>query len=209
MHVKFLQRGTTNELTGAVDEALALLVAQAKAQYEDIVGEGNVFGGMTAAAGVAPGTSVGTTAPIALVNPANSAKKLIVLKASVAYISGTLGAGALVYAVNILKTAAAVTGTAIAVVNLKLGTSPADRGNSGLLFTTATLPATPTLVRPFACLDASLATTAGIGFNRTVDNVDGEIQLLENTALSIQGIAAAGTAPLVVFGLVWAEKPLK
>jgi hypothetical protein len=41
-----------------------------------------------------------------------------------------------------------------------------------------------------------------------VDNVDGEIVVPPGSALVIQGIAAAGTSPLVLIGVVYEELPV-
>lgn len=190
-----------------VSEDGELYVISGKTRYYDLVARGLVYGGETAVAGVAPGTVVGTTSPITLFNPTTSKKKLVVLKTSLGYLSGTLGAGAILYVVNISPKAADVTGTAIVVVNLLLGNARNDGGNVGQLFTTATLPATPTIIRPAFNLDASLATSV-VGREKLVDEVDGEFQLLPGTALSMEGVAAAGTTPLVLLGMVWAEIPL-
>ena len=207
MIVEALQRILGAKRTLQVDQHGALLVAQAKPSLYDLVDQGLVYAGQTAVGGVAPGTAVGTAPPITLYNPPNSDVKLVVLKVSMGYISGTLGAGTVLYVGNFNPVAAVVTGTAISVVNLKLGTKRVDGGNKGQLFTTSTLPATPTLLRPFMNLDASLATSV-VGPYRVTDEPNGESVLTPNSALSLQGVAAAGTAPLVAFGFAWAELPL-
>jgi hypothetical protein len=52
-----------------------------------------VYTASNAVAGVAPGTALGTTPPIAIYNPINSGVNAVVRNASVGYVSGTLGAG--------------------------------------------------------------------------------------------------------------------
>lgn len=195
------------EVSPVISEDRELHVILGKARYHELVARGNVYGGMTAVGGVAPGTAIGTAPPQTLFNPPNSGKKLVVLKVSLGYLTGTLGAGTILYVANINPVAAVVTGTAIVVVNLLLGKARSDGGNVGQLFTTSTLPATPTLLRPAFNLDASLASSV-IGREKLVDEVDGEFQLLPNTALSLQGVAVAGAAPLILLGMVWAEVPL-
>jgi len=167
---------------------------------------GRVFGGETAAAGVAPGTALGTTGPFTLANPAGSGVALVVIQGSYGYVSGTLGAGVIVWAANVNPVAAAVTGTAITVNNMLLGGARAD--GQGLAFTTSTLPVAPVGIRPAFNLDASLATTAGIGLKALVDYVDGAICIAPGGALTLQGIAAAGTTPLVIEGSLWEEVSL-
>lgn len=178
-----------------------LVVGQAHGKYYESVLRGGVFAGATAAAGVAPGTAIGTTTPYTLANPAGSGKNLVVLRVTMGYVSGTLGAGLVVYAANINPVAAAVTGTAITVTNLLLGSRQAG---VGLAFTTATVPANPTILRPFCILDAALATSV-VGARQIVEDVDGEFVIAPGCALSLQGIAAAGTSPLVMFGMTWEE----
>src|SRR3972149_2516273 len=79
---------------------------------------GNVYSGATAVSGVAPGTAIGTTAAFALYNPLNSGIDLVILKASMSYLSGTLGIGFVNWIMHTaaVQAGAAVTGTAISVV---------------------------------------------------------------------------------------------
>ena len=208
MILDVFKKGTQNRATPQLDRILNLLVAQGKPSYSEMVEDGVVFSGGVTGAGVAPGTAIGTGAGFTLFNPASSKKKLVMLKASAGYISGTLGAGTVFYAGNVNPIAAAVTGTALVVVNNKLGSNAVDRGNHGSLFVSATLPASPTILRPFCNLTALLATTA-VSLYQLIDNLDGEFELLPGTALSLEAVAAAGTAPLVTFGFTWAELPLE
>lgn len=177
------------------------VVGQAHAKYYEAVSRGRVFSGGTAASGVAPGTAIGTTAAFTLANPAGAKVNLVVLRASVGYVSGTLGAGVIHYVANLNPIAAAVTGTAITAVNALIGSRLQA---TGLPFTTATLPATPTILRPFVSLGASLASTAVQPW-QIVEDVDGEFVIAPGCALSLEGTAAAGSSPLVAFGLTWEE----
>ena len=162
---------------------------------------GNVYMGVTAVTGVAPGTAIGTTAAFALFNPLNSGFDLVILKASLSYLSGTLGIGFVnwIYHTAAVQAGAAVTGTAIAVV----------RGNGangvgvGKPLTTATVVA-GVLARPFANLPPMLASTVLTPW-RVDDNVDGALVLPPGAAATLQATAAAGTSPLVIFGCTWEE----
>lgn len=176
-------------------------------RYYEAVANGMVFCGGTAATGVAPGTSIGTTAAFTLYNPSGSGKKLVVAKVSMSYISGTLGAGTVHYVANVNPSAAAVSGTAITVIKTDLSVaSTTAQGNVGLAFTTATLPTTPTVLRPFCSLTALLASTAVAPYTVT-DDVAGEFVISPGCALSLEGTTAAGSSPLVVFGATWVEVP--
>src|SRR3972149_2419732 len=68
-------------------------VALKHGRYYDAAVDGRLFHASPAATGVAPGTAIGTTAAFSLHNPLGSAVDLAILIASMAYISGTLGAG--------------------------------------------------------------------------------------------------------------------
>lgn len=161
-----------------------------------------VYSGCTAATGVAPGTTIaGTTMAFSLYNPLNSGYLLVPLRASIGYVSGTLGAGTVYWLANTNTAAAATTGTAITVSNARLGMA-AD--NIGKLFTTATVPANPTALRPAFILDASLASTVSRPVIAT-DDLDGEFIVDQGATLSLHATAAAGSTPLVVFGITWLE----
>lgn len=172
-------------------------------KYYDLVKRGVVYVGQTAVTGVAPGTALGTTAAFSLYNPLGSGKVLVVLQGSMGYVSGTLGAGVVTWAANTNLAAAASTGTAIPARNALLGGPSA---NVGQPLTTVTLPVAPTPVRPFCSLGASLASTAVQPW-QVVDDVDGALIVKPGGTLSLHGTAAAGSTPLVVFGIMWAELP--
>lgn len=186
----------------ALSKRLAALATNISAKYYLDAKAGRIFHASTAVTGVAPGTAIGTTAAFSLYNPVGSGVDLVILEASMGYVSGTLGAGVIDYVANIDPSAAATTGTAITKVNAYLGgTASAARA-----FTTATIPA-PTVVRPFASLTASLASTAVAPF-QIIDIVDGQIIVSPGCTISLHGTAAAGSTPLVVFGMTWCEEPV-
>jgi len=177
-----------------------LAASQVHARYWEAVRRGTVYSGCTGAAGVAPGTALSTTPPFTLYNPKTSGKHLTVLMALMGYISGTLGAGTVVYAVNTDPTAAAPTGgTALTAINALLG-GPAGVGQ---VFQGATLPAVPTIYRPFAVVGAFAGGAESPKV--VVQELDGSIIVAPGCALSLQAIAGAGTSPLVLFGMVWEE----
>ena len=182
----------------------AYKVAQSHGRYLDAVLRGRCFSGGTAATGVAPGTAIGTTAAFSLYNPPGTGVNLAILKATMGYVSGTLGAGVVHWLANTNVAAAASTGTAITAVNCLLGGGIAAQGKP---LTTVTLPVAPTIMRPFCSLQASLASTAVEPW-QIVEEVDGEIIVAPGCTISLHGTAAAGATPLVVFGLTWEELPV-
>jgi hypothetical protein len=165
---------------------------------------GNVYMGVTAVTGVAPGTAIGTTAAFALYNPLNSGVRLAVLRASMSYLSGTLGIGFVnwIYHTAAVQAGAAITGTAISVVQ---GNGGGGAGK-GKPLTTATVVA-GVLARPFGNLPPMLATSVLTPW-RLDDNVDGALIVPPGAGVSLQATAAAGTTPLVIFGCTWEEVPV-
>lgn len=184
-----------------VDGSGAAYVVGVHGKYYEIALRGRLFVGGTAVSGVAPGTAIGTTGAFTLYNPLGSKTRLVVMRASMGYISGTLGAGVVNYLANVVPQAAAVTGTAITAVNCLIGSG---QGANGKPLTTSTLPANPTVMRPFCSLTALLASTAVQPYVVT-DDVDGEFIVDEGCALTLHATAAAGATPLVTFGMTWEE----
>ena len=197
-----LVAGNTGE--GGITTTGEEVVSQVHGALYEQNRRGNVYMGVTAVTGVAPGTAIGTTAAFALFNPLNSVFNLVVLKASMSYLSGTLGIGFVnwIYHTAAVQAGAAVTGTAISVVN--------GRGNGsagvGKPLTTATVVA-GVLARPFGNLPPMLATSVLTPW-RLDDNVDGALIVPPGAAVSLQATAAAGTTPLVIYGCTWEEVPI-
>ena len=176
-------------------------VALKHGAYFDAARDRRLFHAATAATGVAPGTAIGTTSPFTLYNPQGSGKLVSIMVVSMGYVSGTLGAGSIWHTINEDEQQAVPTGTAIVEIAGVAGGS----GPSAIALTTATVVA-PVIVRPFCSLGASLATTA-IAPWQVQDRVDGAIILNPGVAYSLQSTAAAGSTPLVVFGVTWEEIP--
>lgn len=177
-----------------------LIVSHLNGRYYEQALRGNLFYAQTALTGVAPGTALGTTGAYTLYNPIASGKNLVVLEGVMGYISGTLGAGTVSWAANTNPAAAAVTGTAIVPVNALLGGAASVAAPK----TTSTLPVAPTPIRTFASLQASLASTAVAPWAAR-DVVDGAIIVTPGCAVTLHATAAAGTSPLVVFGVLYEE----
>jgi len=170
-------------------------------RYRELAREGRVYGAVTAASGVAPGTAIGTTAAFDLWLPSGSDVVLELIACSVGYVSGTLGAGVMQYITHV-RSEVAHTGTAIESINVLTY----SRGGKGRALTTATVPASGLAVRNLCSLGASLASSVVAPW-QVVDQIDGVLYVSEGRGLSIQATAAAGTSPLVVIGALWAEVP--
>ena len=197
-----LRSGDTGE--GSISPQGEEIVSQLHGPLFEANRRGNVYSGVTAVTGVAPGTAIGTTAAFALFNPLNSGVELVVLKASMSYLSGTLGIGFVnwIYHTAAVQAGAAVTGTAISVVR---GNGKSGVGQ-GKPLTTATVVA-GVLARPFANLPPMLASTVLTPW-RLDDDVDGALIAQPGGAVSLQATAAGGSTPLVIYGCTWEENPI-
>jgi hypothetical protein len=176
------------------------VVATLHGAYTEGARYGMYMCGANAVAGVAPGTALSTTPPLALWNPPSSGRKLSLLKCSMGYVSGTLGAGSVVLAAVLSQTTVPTTGTELVPVCTDLGM---PRG-VGRLFTGSTWVSVPQILYPVISMGAFLATTAVPPWD-TIDVVDGSLVLEPGSGVMLQGVAAAGTSPLVIFGMVWEE----
>jgi hypothetical protein len=193
--------GSPNTLRSLREGSLA--VRQLGGKYQELVAEGRLFHVCSQAAGVAPGTAIGTAAAFTLYNPASSGKKLVIVQTQMVYVSGTLGTGNIDYVASKNPVAAAPTGTGLTEVNALIGAGALPVGQG---METVTLPAAPTLIRPFCSLTPLLASSVLIPWI-VVDDVDGMIVVGEGCAVSLEATAAAGTSPLVQFGMSWYEIP--
>jgi hypothetical protein len=156
-----------------------------------------------AVAGVAPGTALGTTAPIALWNPTGSKVNLEVIRCAAGYISGTLGAGCMVYAG--LAGTTTPTGTRLTSVSGQIGGASSGSVGQGW---TGTIATAPTIVRPIGWNMTEFLATSVITPAVWADELAGEFVITPGGIFVIQGIATGGTTPLLCFGISWIESPI-
>ena len=185
------------------DKTGALPIVSAHPLYSEASLGQRMFIASTAVGGVAPGTALSTTPPLCLWNPLNSGVDLIILKTAIGYISGTLGSGNIVYAYFTPQATTPSTGTELTPVCTKIG----QIKGAGRAFQGSTIVGTPLIFRPAYNMGAALATTA-LGIGVCQDLVEGEIVIPPATVFVIQGVAAAGTTPLVLISICWEEMPI-
>lgn len=184
---------------------LGAVVQDLHGRFYETTYRGNTFIASTGVAGVAPGTALSTTPPFTLYNPINSGFNLSIISASIGYISGTLGAGSIFYAVNTNTSQAAPTGgTVLTPICSLIGNTSAPRGKT---FQGSTLAATPTILRDLIYLPA-FAGGANAMAPPVRDIVDGSIIIIPGASMSLQAVAGAGTTPLVTFAITWEEIPI-
>ena len=183
-----------------LDKTGAMVVSSAHGKYHEAASRNKLFIASIGVAGVAPGTALSTSPALILWNPTASGILVSIKQVWVGYVSGTLGAGMLVHSRNASQVAAPTGGTALVPVcgnlNGVVGTAQA--------FTGSTISATSTLVRPSMSMGAALASS--VDFPSVVmDEVDGGIAIPAGVAWCYQGIAAAGTSPLLSLAVVYEE----
>ena len=180
--------------------------SQAHGKYYEATHRGNVYSVTNGATGQAPGTALGTHPPILLYNPVGSGKRLKIMKVTGGYISGTLGAGTIFHCGQASTGTAPVvgSGTQLTPFNMDVG---AANNSVAVAFANGTLSANPTPLYPFATVNAELATTA-TNPTQIEEDVDGNIVVEPGGTWCLEGVTAAGSAPLMSFGVVWEEVPV-
>jgi hypothetical protein len=181
----------------------ATVVGPAHGEHYEAVSRGNVFYAATASGGVAPGTSLSTTAAFWLHNPIGSDVFLVLIAASVGYVSGTIGAGTTFLTTHAGKQVANPTGTAITPRPTRVSHQYQGRA---LAFTTATVT-TQVALRPAWSL-GSLTAAAVFQPFAAKEQINGEIVVAPGYGVGLHSVAAAGTTPLVRYGLTWEEVPI-
>ncbi len=190
--------GSVNALR--TDKTGALAVVTAHPLYSEAANRGKVFVASIPVAGVAPGTALSTTPPLSLLNPINSGKDLLIIGTALGYVSGTLGAGSIVYAYVTPQATIPTGGTELTPVCTRIG----QISGVGRAFTGSTLSATPLILEPVYSMGAFLASTA---FPPTItqDLVDGSYVIPSASCFVMQGVAAEGSTPLVIMSIIWEE----
>jgi hypothetical protein len=182
-----------------------LIVGDAHGRFYENASRGLTFNATTAAAGIAPGTVLTATGALMLANPLGSGKNIAILKLFFAYVSGTFGAGTMWWAQGANPaTLPAETAAALRTSTLANGSNTNDvaKAYSGVSLTTV-----PTIVRPTSinlAVYAGGATTLNPG---QWEEVAGEIVIPPGFFVAVEGIAAAGTTPLVNLALTYEVVP--
>jgi hypothetical protein len=190
-----------------------IAVSQTHGKYYEATHRQQSYSVTNGATGQAPGTALGVHPAILLYNPIGSGKRLKLMKVTGGYISGTLGAGTIFHCGFTLNgpvgsqsnTAPVVgSGAALTPANMDLG---AANNSVAVAFANGTLNANPQCLYPFATINAELATTA-TNPTQIEEDIDGAIVLEPGSGWCLEAIAAAGSTPLMSFGVQWEEVPI-
>ena len=175
-----------------------LVENQMYGKYYEATRLGLVYTVSQAVAGVALLTATSTTVNFAFYNPPASGKRAILLKTTFGYVSATMTAGSIVYAVN-ASPVNTVTGTALTINNnLQFGPASAMQA-----FSTATIGAASTLLRPSKYSNVVMAATATNAPWQWDEDLDGSIVVPPGGAFMVGGNIALGT--VVCIALTWIE----
>lgn len=180
-----------------------LIVGDGHGRYFECVRTGRVF--TAGVASVAPGTALGTTPPLDIYNDIRSGGIAALLGIAVGYVSGTIGAGSLVLAQTAQNTVP-TGGSNITPQSNILGGGAGSRMKAG---SGRTIAAAATQVAPVATLNPTLATAPAAGgfapASSTWIELGGLYIIPPGVVACLQGVAAAGTTPLVMLAAVWEE----
>lgn len=182
--------------------AQAEIVAQdAHGRYHEAALRGQLYSAAMQA-GAALGTALTATAvTLTLYNPAGSGVNLSIIRGDLAITTAAAGSAALVWAANFNPVAAppsAVTPLASGARGYPLGNNASPRAQ---VYSAATLPAAPSVVRVLATCPAT-----GANMNAVLaDIVDGALLIGPNTAVTLQNI---GTTMSGIVSICWEEIPI-
>lgn len=199
--IQNIANGVQNTLRG--EKTGGLVVTNTHGQFHESAVNGTIMYATNAVAGIAPWTAFSTTPPLALWNPPSSGKNLSITKVSVGYVSGTLGAGNIAIGQITAQNTVPTTGTEITPVCSLIGF---PRG-VGRAFSGSTFASVPTIIRPVFNMGAFVGTTAVAPQDCDI-LIDGSIVVTPWSAVALQGIAGAGTTPLVILGITYEEIPV-
>lgn len=193
----------TTPATGRQSKTGETTVAQAHGKYYEPASRGVLFAGGDNGVGYTPQLAASTLPNMALINPANSGKRLAIKKVSISYFSGTLPSGSFYHGF-----ATGATGAGPSSQN------QTDIGNGGAIAAVAkclyglTSGTTGTVLYPLASSFAELATTTN-GLQTAIEDVDGAIVVEPGNQYQLMSVCGTtGSSPKISSAIVWEEIPI-
>lgn len=177
------------------------VVSQEGGKLAELSLRGQLFSACDQGSGVAPGTSLSTTAMLSLYNPAGSGRRLVLKRAAVVYTSGTLGTGILFHCQNYATgQTAPSSGTALTCNQLGAG----GLGGTVAQAKTGSTVVAPVAIYPMAYLAPELATS--VTAPQLIDqDIDGAFVVEGGMSYQMQAVAAGGSTPKLSPGIIWAD----
>lgn len=205
--------GPTQASDGAIPAAGVRLgrlgegvVTELHGKYYEQSARGNVFTAVQANAGVILNT-LGTTASFALLNPPGSGKNMSLLR--IGFVLKVLPATPVIGYYGLYINSGVLTQTLTGTILIPFA-APFVGGNNPVVhpYTTATLPATPSLLEPMwqKTTTAEAPTTPPAPF--VAENLDGRIVIGPGNCLSLMQDAADATNGTAVVFATWEEVPI-
>jgi hypothetical protein len=176
-----------------------VITKQSHATFYEAVYRGNVYVAVTPLAGFTFVSGFSTNCPLAIWNPSNSPKNLVLQRFEYSLISGTAPSGPLMWG-KTSQGSTALGGTAIAPVNCLIG----NVANNSVAFCATGAGAvvvTPTLVRMTGINFPSPVKTVTI-----FQEINGELIITPGNALAIAA-NNTGSSDKSILSLVWEEVP--
>jgi hypothetical protein len=163
---------------------------------------GKLFVAGDGGAGIAVGTTLGTTAMLSLYNPAASTVKLVVCKVWCGYVSGTLGAGDMWHCCNPSNTQTAPSAGTLVTAPQNLDFANTAVATGVVRYGAVTVASGTVGLAPFVSLVAAPANLVPLN-----EDLDGLGVVDPGTSYQVQAVAAAGTSPKVSLAVCWLEWP--
>ncbi len=179
-----------------------LIEGQAGLQLVEAVRAGQLFTASTINTGVTVASlTLTTSAPTAMGNPSGSGVNAYLKSISAVYVSGTIGTGAMFLVGH--PNSAAVTGTAATYINsCMIGSTATPKCN---VTYTSTVAASGKVIQNMFTTEPFVATDHLAPGQPLTWDFSGGFGVAPGSAVSVQGIMAAGSSPLLVFTWVWQE----
>lgn len=201
-------RADGSKTAGAAGRDGSQLSSPVHGEHYEATSRGRVFRGGIGGAGIAPGTSLTTTAQaLILFNPLNSGVNLNVINFAHAYVSGTFGLGFWALANYSLLTPGTnlVPGGTASVIQ---GADGSVGAGKALLWNAATCTAAPIFGEVLdweGVLDGTGATQ--VGSSRIV-RFHGDCVVSPGSGVVFTYVGGAGTSPKVAVSTKWEEVPI-
>jgi len=188
---------------------LCTTIVEGHGRYYENASRGLTLVASTATAGIAPGTALSASPALALANPAGSGKNLSILKVFYGYVSGTLGTGVLWYVQGINPAALPAETTAAFRSSALMSGATAPNNDVAKTYSGVSLTNTPVAVRPSAfSLNPYAGGASPLTLNPPLwEEIGGDLIIQPGGWFGIEGIAGAGTTPLVVLGVTYEVVP--
>lgn len=180
---------------------LGTVVGDGRGHFYESASRGTTFIACTAAAGIAPGTALTATGALMLANPTGSGKNLSILRAKMAYVSGTFGAGVIWWTSGI-NPASLPAETSAALRNCSF-LNLTNSGDIAKAYSGVSLTNSPVIIRPSSFDLGTYAGTSTTILPPLDEIIDGELVVPPGFYVALEGIAASGTSPLVNLSITY------